>query len=498
MVKRGSSYRCLQECLHGFILTTVSTFLLVYLLNKPLFQFSLWPDFKKLLKTTNLQSISHQISDSRESKKLLLNQLFPPDKYQYMLKPDEDEQPSKFKTELSTKMKLHQVVLPKNLSSGKSPNSKYFVQNILKQVPIYTHFFYFTTDPSGLSEVKLERLEEYLSKIDEINYFTSFSLGVNSENVDGCNESTGYILSLSVVQALLSLEPDGRTLVEALQNIGYRNPCAKIINQMTLEKSGFSKSQPETRELIREIDRKLESWGRSGHDVLGLGHSRSLSDNENSLQGYMCGDYERVFGSTEFFTTVKFQTSSPSSKITLIIPITDDVQTTSFMQYFEEGVLSRYRLTLEPKMPEINLLFVLDKNYETSTLKSFLKSYKLKYSSLNFQWIQDKNNSNNKFDFKSANELANSKLKTSHDTLLCSLSPSLHINANFIKTAFLNTRINSVIYQPGYYSSSTNKITYDPAVFCRYKVDNIDTATQTKLKIWKTADSDLISIPDSR
>jgi hypothetical protein len=323
-------------------------------------------------------------------------------------------------------------------------------------------------------------------------------LGVNLENVDGCNESTGYILSLSVVQALLSLEPDGRTLVESLKNIGYRNPCAKIVDQTTLEKSVFSKSQPDTRELIREIDGKLESWGRSGNDVLGLGHSRSVIDNENYIKGYMCGDYKRVFGSTDFFTTVKFQTSSPTSKITLIIPITEVVQTTTFMQYFEEGVLSRYRLTLEPKMPEITLLFVLDKNYETSTLKSFLKSYKLKYSSLNFQWIQDKNSSKNKFDFKSANKLANSKLKTSHDTLLCSLSPSSRINANFIKTAVLNTRINSVIYQPGCYSSSTNKITYDPAVFCRYKVDNIDTATQTKLKIWKAADSDLISIPDSR
>jgi len=174
-----------------------------------------------------------------------------------------------------------------------------------------------------------------------------------------------------------------------------------------------------------------------------------------------------------------------------------DAQTKIFMQYFEEGVLSRYRLISEPKMPEINLLFVLEKNYEASSLKAFLKRYKLKYSSLNFQWIQDKNDSNHKFDLKSANNLANSKLKTSHDTLLCSLSPSLYINANFIKTAFLNTRMNSVIYQPGYSSSSTNKITYNPAMFCRYKIDNIDTATQTELNIWKTADSDLILIPVS-
>ena len=497
MVKRGSSYRCLQECLHGFILATVSTFFLVYLLNKPLFHFSLWPDFKKLLKTTNIQSKSHKISDSRESKKLLLNQLFPTDKYQYMLKPDEDEQPSKFKTELSTKLKLHQVVLPKNLSSGKlSLNSKYFVQNILKQVPIHTHFFYFTTDPSGLSQFEVERLEEYLSKIDEINYFTSFSLAIDSENVDGCNESTGFILSLSVVQALVSLEPDGRTLAEDFKSIGYQNPCAKIIKHSTLKPFDLDKNQPDTRELIREIDEKLESWHKSGNDVLGFGHSGTVIDNENSV-GYSCGDYERVFGSREFFTTVKFQTSSPTSKITLIIPILEDAQTKIFMQYFEEGVLSRYRLISEPKMPEINLLFVLEKNYEASSLKAFLKRYKLKYSSLNFQWIQDKNDSNHKFDLKSANNLANSKLKTSHDTLLCSLSPSLYINANFIKTAFLNTRMNSVIYQPGYSSSSTNKITYDPAIFCRYKIDNIDTATQTKLNIWKTADSDLILIPVS-
>merc|ERR1711970_972137 len=113
------------------------------------------------------------------------------------------------------------------------------------------------------------------------------------------------------------------------------------------------------REKIKIIDQQLENFGKSGSDVFNFGYETP----DYKLEGYKCENNQksRVFGTQNIIGAVQFpQSSTKHTKILLIVPETADLE--RFMQYFEEGVLSKYQSHRGASLPGLSMLFVLSKN----------------------------------------------------------------------------------------------------------------------------------------